>query len=49
MSHEELATQCKPVFARYNFCGQDLIDTKGVAHAKDVEWNHMHVILLGKP
>lgn len=47
VSHEELETQCKPVFARYTFCGQDTVDTKGVAHASDVEWNHMHVILLG--
>ena len=47
VSQQDLAEQCKPVFSRYQFCGQERTDTEGIPHDKHVEWNHTHVILLG--
>ena len=48
VAYKQMSEQCNPVFARYQFLGEDQIDTEGVTHAKDITWNHQHVILLGQ-
>jgi len=47
VTYKQLTEQCDPVFARYQFLGEEQADTEGVPHAKDITWNHQHVILLG--
>ncbi|KAL5263744.1 hypothetical protein ACHWQZ_G004965 [Mnemiopsis leidyi] len=47
VTYKQLSEQCNPVFARYTFLGEDQVDTAGVEHAKNIVWNHQHVILLG--